>query len=151
MSGPSDSHWMNAALSLAKSAATLDEVPVGALLVKDGKVVGTGFNQRETRLDPTSHAEIHALTQSAKHLGTWRLNDCTLYVTLEPCLMCAGAIQQARIPRVVFGASDPKAGALGSLYQVHQDERLNHRFEVTAGVLAEASAQLLKDFFRSKR
>jgi tRNA(adenine34) deaminase len=142
---------MRVALREAEEAARKGEVPVGAVVVHKGKVVGRGFNQREMLKDPTAHAEMIAITQAAAVLEGWRLEETTLYVTLEPCLMCAGAILNARIPRVVFGALDPKAGACGSLYQVGLDARLNHRFEVRGGVLAEECAALLREFFSRKR
>jgi tRNA(adenine34) deaminase len=142
---------MRAALREAEEAARRDEVPVGAVVVHGGRIIGRGFNQREMLKDPTAHAEMIAITQAAAALEAWRLEGATLYVTLEPCLMCAGAIVNARIARVVFGAPDPKAGACGSLYQVGLDTRLNHRFEVAAGVLAAESAALLQEFFARKR
>lgn len=142
---------MRAALREAEEAARRDEVPVGAVVVHGGRIVGRGYNQREMLKDPTAHAEMIAITQAAAALEGWRLEGTTLYVTLEPCLMCAGAIVNARIPRVVFGAPDPKAGACGSLYQVGLDPRLNHRFEVVGGVLGAESAALLQEFFARKR
>ena len=142
---------MRVALREAEEAARKGEVPVGAVVVHGGKVVGRGHNQREMLKDPTAHAEMIAITQAAAALEGWRLEETTLYVTLEPCLMCAGAIVNARIPRVVFGALDPKAGACGSLYQVGLDARLNHRFEVVGGVLAEECGALLREFFSRKR
>lgn len=142
---------MRAALREAREAARRDEVPVGAVVVHEGKIVGRGHNQREMLKDPTAHAEMIAITQAAAALEGWRLEGATLYVTLEPCLMCAGAIVNARIARVVFGAPDMKAGACGSLYQVGLDPRLNHRFEVQGGVLAAESAALLQEFFARKR
>lgn len=142
---------MRAALLEAEEAARRDEVPVGAVVVHGGRIVGRGFNQREMLKDPTAHAEMIAITQAAAALEGWRLEGATLYVTLEPCLMCAGAIVNARIARVVFGAMDPRAGACGSLYQVGLDPRLNHRFEIVAGVLAAESAALLQEFFAKKR
>lgn len=143
--------WMEKALQLAIKAGSRGEVPVGALVVQNGKLIATGRNQREELKTPLGHAEMLALHRAAKKLGTWRLSDCTLYVTLEPCLMCAGTLWQSRIGHVVFGANDPKGGALGSLYQVHSDNRLNHRYEVTTGVMAEECAQVLKDFFKERR
>ena len=148
---PLDESFMQLALSLAETAAYLDEVPVGAVMVKDGLVVGTGYNRRERSRQATAHAEIDAIQMASRTLETWRLSGCTLYVTLEPCLMCAGAIYQARVSRVVFGAHDPKAGAMGSLYSVHEDQRLNHRLPVESGVLSGEAAQMLKAFFRNKR
>jgi len=142
---------MRAALREAEEAARRDEVPVGAVIVRGGKIIGRGFNQREMLKDPTAHAEMIAITQAAAALEGWRLDATTLYVTLEPCLMCAGAIVNARIPRVVYGAPDPKAGACGTLYQVGLDPRLNHRFEVVPGVLGAECAALLQAFFAKKR
>lgn len=144
-------HYMRLALQQAEAAMDDDEVPVGAVIVCGGQVVGEGRNQREQLQDPTAHAEMIAITQAAASLGSWRLEDCTLYVTLEPCPMCAGAIVQARVPQVVFGAFDPKAGAAGSLYNVLSDERLNHRCEVVAGFQAETCGRLLSEFFRRQR
>ena len=146
-----DEDFMAYALVLAKKAADLGEVPVGAVVVRDGTIIGEGWNLRETTRDPLHHAEIMAIQEAAKNSNAWRLSETTLYVTLEPCLMCAGAIYQARIPRVVFGAMDPKAGACGSLYQVHEDARLNHRYLVQPGVLANPCSEILKDFFRRRR
>jgi len=149
--GGSDEAWMRRALRLAEEAAEQDEVPVGAIIVHKHKIIGTGANQREQLNDPTAHAEMIAITQAAASLESWRLIDCTLYVTLEPCPMCAGAILQSRIPRVVFGASDPKAGAVQSLYQLLNDPRLNHTAEVTGGVLGFECGQILTAFFEAKR
>ena len=148
---PDDPSYMRLALREAERAFEAGEVPVGALVVHKGRVIGKGFNQRETLEDPTAHAEMLAITAAAQELGHWRLEDCTLYVTLEPCPMCAGAIVNARIARVVFGASDPKAGACGTLMNVIQDSRLNHRAELVSGVLAEETGAILKEFFRTKR
>jgi len=142
---------MRAALREAEHAAREGEVPVGAVVVHGGKIIGRAHNEREKLHDPTAHAEMIAITQAAAALESWRLEDATLYVTLEPCLMCAGAVVNARIPRVVFGAPDPKAGACGSLYQVGLDSRLNHRFELRGGVLERECAALLQDFFRQRR
>lgn len=147
----SDEKYMRAALREARYALDDDEVPVGAIVVMGERVVGRAHNQRERLKDPTAHAEMIALTQAAAAAESWRLDKATLYVTLEPCIMCAGALVQARIGRVVFGAPDPKAGACGSLYKVGIDPRLNHRFEITGGVLEADCAALLFDFFRSKR
>ena len=144
-------HWMRFALDQAMQAFEEREVPVGAVIVQGGRIVGEGHNQRETLNDPTAHAEMIALTQAAETLGSWRLLDCTLYVTLEPCPMCAGAIVQARIPRVVYGTPDPKAGACHSLYQITSDPRLNHQVLVTAGVLQDQCRQILQDFFAEQR
>lgn len=143
--------WMRLAMEEARTAATEDEVPVGAVVVVGGRIVGSGHNQREQLNDPTAHAEMIALTQAAAALGSWRLEGCVLYVTLEPCPMCAGAILQARVPMVVWGAADPKAGAVATLYRLFDDPRLNHRVEHLGGVLAEECGRLLSDFFRGKR
>ena len=147
----SDQEWMELALKLAKRAASKGDVPVGALIVKDGQLVSTGFNEREVLVTSLGHAECLAIHRANKKLGSWRLEGCTLYVTLEPCLMCAGAIVQARIPKVVYGATDPKAGAVTSLYQILQDPRLNHRAEVYGGVLGAECGKVLKDFFKERR
>lgn len=146
-----DQHWMGRAIELAQSAAVQDEVPVGAVIVRGGSMIAAASNQREMLRDPTAHAEMIAITQAAAAIDDWRLEQTTLYVTLEPCLMCAGAILQARVPRVVFGAADPKAGAVTSLFEVLTDTRLNHRSEITGGVLAERCGRLLTDFFAGKR
>jgi tRNA(adenine34) deaminase len=143
--------WMRAALDQARRAGAMGEVPIGAVLVANGILVATGHNERESQPCPTAHAEILAIQRAASKLQRWRLHDCTLYVTLEPCPMCAGAIVQARIPRVVFAIRDPKAGAGGSLYNILRDERLNHRVEITEGVEAEDCLHVLKEFFRQKR
>ncbi|MEL6771653.1 MAG: tRNA adenosine(34) deaminase TadA [Bacteroidota bacterium] len=143
--------WMRLALREAEFAAEAGEVPVGALVVRAGQIVGRGHNHVERLGDPTAHAEMIAITAACETLGTKFLTDCTLYVTLEPCPMCAGAIVWSRLKRVVFGAMDEKAGAGGSLFNILQDERLNHRTEVIAGVEAEASADLLRRFFRARR
>ncbi|KXS47815.1 MAG: tRNA-adenosine deaminase [Halanaerobium sp. T82-1] len=139
------------ALAEARKAYQRAEVPIGAVVVCNDQVVGRGFNLREQTQDPTSHAEMIALREAAANEDSWRLEDCQLYVTLEPCPMCAGAILQSRIKRLVYGASDPKAGAVRSLYQLLDDNRFNHQVEVEAGVLQKESAQLLKDFFRELR
>ena len=142
---------MQLALEQARTAEELGEVPVGAVVVLDGEVIAAAHNRREIDANPSGHAEFLALSAAAKTLGRWRLSDCTVYVTLEPCLMCAGLMQQARIDRCVYGAPDPKSGALGSLYAIHDDERLNHNFSVEAGVCADESAQLLSNFFARLR
>ncbi|MEO1496460.1 MAG: tRNA adenosine(34) deaminase TadA [Planctomycetota bacterium] len=142
---------MQLALDEARRAANAGEVPVGAVIECNGAIVAAAHNQRETLRDPTAHAEMIAITQAAEALGAWRLEGCTLYVTLEPCPMCAGAIVQARLPRVVYGAVDPKAGAAESLYSILTDERLNHRVDVTTGVLAEPCGAVLRDFFQARR
>jgi tRNA(adenine34) deaminase len=147
-----DTQLMQLAIDEAKAAAAIDEVPVGCVIVDAaGQVIGRGQNRREIDADPTAHAEIVAMRQAARHLGYWRLVDCTLVVTLEPCPMCAGAIVNSRVKRVVYGCDDPKAGAARTLYQLLTDPRLNHRAEVVAGVMAEECAQLLREFFRAKR
>ena len=142
---------MRLALREAEIALAHDDVPVGAVLVREGEVIGAGHNERELREDPTAHAELIAIREGARHLDSWRLLDTVLYVTLEPCAMCAGAIVLGRIPRVVYGAVDPKAGAAGSVLDVLAEPRLNHRPAVAGGLLAEESAELLRAFFRSRR
>ncbi len=146
-----DQHWMTRALEMAYGAATADEVPVGAVIVRDHQIIAAAANQRESLHDPTAHAEMIAITQAAASINDWRLEETTLYVTLEPCIMCAGAILQARVPRVVFGAADPKGGAVTSLYRLLDDSRLNHRCSVTEGILAEPCGQVLTEFFATKR
>jgi tRNA(Arg) A34 adenosine deaminase TadA len=146
-----DEVYMRMALAEAEAAALIGEVPIGAVVVCDGAVVATGHNRREIDHDPTAHAELLAIREASQRLERWRLSDCTVYVTLEPCPMCAGLMHQARVSRCVYAASDPKAGALGTLYDLHDDTRLNHRFDVTAGVLAEDSAEMLRAFFRDLR
>ncbi len=143
--------YMRMALQQAEQARAEDEVPVGAVILHQQTVIAAAYNQREMLRDPTAHAEMIAITQAAEALGSWRLEDCTLYVTLEPCPMCAGAIVQARIPRVVYGATDAKAGAVQSLFHLLDDFRLNHRAEVTSGVLSEPCGSILSDFFAEKR
>jgi tRNA(adenine34) deaminase len=143
--------WMRLALDLAQQADDEGEVPVGAVIVLADRVIGTGYNQREQLKDPTAHAEMIAITQAAESLGSWRLLDCALYCTLEPCPMCAGAIVQARLPTVVYGATDPKAGACESLYRITGDARLNHQAAILGGVLAEESRRLLQSFFARQR
>jgi tRNA(adenine34) deaminase len=143
--------YMRMALSLAEQAYEADEVPVGAVVVHGGRVIAAAHNQREMLRDPTAHAEMIAITQAAESRGDWRLEECTLYVTLEPCAMCAGAILQARIPLVVYGATDPKAGAVQTLYHLLDDVRLNHRSEVISGVLAAPCGEILTRFFSDKR
>ena len=146
-----DLRWMSRALELARAAALVQEVPVGAVIVREGRIIGEGHNRTVSDGDPTTHAEMVAIRQAAAAMGDWRLLDSTLYVTLEPCAMCAGAIVLARIPRVVFGAHDPKAGMVGSLGNLLQDSRLNHRCDVSSGVLAAESSEMLKAFFRERR
>ena len=143
--------YMQLALVEARRAIEVEEVPVGAVIVRGQQVIAAAHNQRETLADPTAHAEMIAITQAASAMEDWRLSGCTLFVTLEPCPMCAGAILQARIPKVVFGALDPKAGSVTSLYQMLEDRRLNHTASVTGGVLAEECGRLLSDFFRPQR
>jgi tRNA(adenine34) deaminase len=143
--------FMRRALRLAREALALGEVPVGALVERDGRVIAQAFNLRETLHDPTAHAERLALALAGRALGTWRLDRCTLFVTLEPCPMCAGAIVQSRIPRVVYGAADPKAGACRSLYRIADDPRLNHRAEIVGGVLADECGAVLSEFFQARR
>ena len=143
--------FMRLALREAEAALEADEVPIGAVVVHDGRVIGSAHNQREQLRDPTAHAEMLAITQAAGALGNWRLEGCTLYVTLEPCPMCAGAMVLARLPRVVYGAADPKAGAVTTLYRLLDDPRLNHRAEVIGGVLAEPCSEILSRFFAQKR
>lgn len=146
-----DSYWMKKALAQAANAGRRGEVPIGAVLVKDGVVIGRGYNLREGKQDPCAHAELLAIRQAAKRLGAWRLTGTTLYVTLEPCPMCMGAILLARIERLVFGCFDPKAGAAGSLYDLTSDRRFNHRVEVASGVLGGECSAILSDFFRELR
>lgn len=146
-----DIRFMQQALSLAGEATRIGEVPIAALLVRDGIVIAKAHNLRETDQDPTAHAELLAIREAAKHMNSWRLTDSTLYVTLEPCTMCIGAIVLARIPRLVFGALDPKAGACGSVMDIPPEPRLNHRVEVVGGVCAEESQVLLQEFFRELR
>jgi tRNA(adenine34) deaminase len=152
MNDPSHEHFMRFALQEAQQAAEENEVPVGAVILhRDMRIIASARNQREQLHDPTAHAEMIAITQAAEALHSWRLDDCTLYVTLEPCLMCAGAILQARIPTVVYGAADPKAGAVDSLFSLLGDHRLNHQCEIIAGVLAEPCGTILTEFFQRQR
>ncbi|MCI8451360.1 MAG: nucleoside deaminase [Eggerthellaceae bacterium] len=158
-----DEDYMQLALAEARAAAAMGEVPIGAVVVyqpidrgtrrplAEPQVIACAHNRRETDRDPAGHAEFLALKEAARVLDAWRLTDCTVYVTLEPCIMCAGLMHQARVSRCVYGASDQKAGALGTLYAVHEDERLNHQFSVTPGVCREECAGLLKEFFASRR
>lgn len=144
--------YMKRALELAEDSRKKGDIPVGALVVdKSGKIVSEAHNERELQKDPTAHAEILAIRQAAQNLGNWRLTGCTLVVTLEPCVMCAGALSLSRIDRIVFGAFDAKAGATGSLYKIHDDVRLNHRMEIEGGVLEKECRETLVEFFRSKR
>ncbi len=148
---PRDEYFMRLALREAERAEEHEDVPIGAVVVSDGEVLAVAHNERELRQDPTAHAEVIALREAARALGSWRVLDAVLYVTLEPCAMCAGAIVLSRIPRVVYGASDPKAGAAGSVLDVLAEPRLNHRPEVAGGLLADECAALLSDFFASRR
>lgn len=151
LSERSDAEYMADALKQAERALDAGEVPVGAIIVRGGRIIARAFNQRETLNDPTAHAEMIAITQAAAEVGDWRLEDCTMYVTLEPCTMCSGAIVLARIPRLVFGARDPKAGACGSLYDIPRDARLNHNVQITEGILADECGGILSEFFRLRR
>ena len=146
-----DQRYMSEALKIVAETEDSEDVPVGAVVVYQQRIIARGWNQREKLQDPTAHAEMIALTAAASHVGSWRLDDCTLYVTLEPCPMCAGALVLARLTRLVFGAYDPKAGACGSLFNIVQDTRLNHRVATTGGVLAGPCAEVLRDFFRRRR
>ncbi len=146
-----DSHWMELALEQAHIAVAEGEVPVGALVIKDGQIVGRGHNRNLQQNDPTAHAEVMAMREAASKLGNHRLPGCTLYATIEPCAMCAGAMVHARLSRLVFGAFDPKAGAAGSVLEVLNHPRLNHKLEITPGVLAEECSAILKRFFAERR
>jgi tRNA(adenine34) deaminase len=148
---PRDEYFMRLALREATAALDHDDVPIGAVIVKDGEVIATGHNEREVRADPTAHAELIALREAARRLNSWRLLESVMYVTLEPCAMCAGAIVLARLPRIVFGTWDPKAGAAGSVLNVLDVPQLNHRPQVEGGLLAEDSADLLRTFFADRR
>jgi tRNA(adenine34) deaminase len=148
---PRDEYFMRLALREATRALDHDDVPIGAVIVKDGEVIGTGHNERELRADPTAHAEMIALREAARSLGGWRVLDTVMYVTLEPCAMCAGAIVLARVPRVVFGTADPKGGAAGTVLNVLDVPQLNHRPQVQSGLLAADCADLLRTFFGSRR
>lgn len=150
-SDKADKAFMAEAVREAEKALEKDEVPVGAVVAVGGEIVSRGHNTKETSHDPTAHAEMAAIRGASRELGAWRLARSTLYVTLEPCIMCMGAIVQARVPRLVFGAMDPKAGACGSLYDISADARLNHRVEVTTGVMEEEASVLLKEFFKRLR
>lgn len=148
---PRDEYFMRLALREASRALEHDDIPVGCVVVRDGEVIGIGHNEREIRSDPTAHAELIALREAARSLGSWRVLDSVLYVTLEPCAMCAGAIVLARVPRVVFGTPDPKAGAAGSVLDILAEPQLNHRPQVESGLLAPECADLLRSFFASRR
>lgn len=151
MTAMNDAEYMAMAIELARDAWQAGEVPVGAIVVLDGEVVGKGFNQPISRHDPSAHAEIMALRDAGKRIANYRLPQCTLYVTLEPCTMCAGAIMHARIKRIVFGAADPKTGAAGSVVNLFSEERLNHHTEVEGGLLAKECSELISSFFRERR
>lgn len=151
LAGSQDESYMRLALMEARSAADEGEVPIGAVVVCEGEVVARAHNRRETDHDPSAHAEFRAMVEASQTLGRWRLTGCTVYVTVEPCLMCAGLMVNARIDRCVYGAPDPKGGALGTLYDVSHDPRLNHEFEVVGGVLAQECADELRSFFRARR
>lgn len=146
-----DEEYMEIAIEEASKAASKDEVPVGAIVVFGDDIVAKAHNEREAKSDPTAHAEILAIQQTAKKLGSWRLSNCAIYVTKEPCPMCAGAIFQARLDRLVYGVTDSKAGAAGTLYNIVNDKRLNHQVEVVSGICEEECRKLLQDFFRDKR
>lgn len=146
-----DEYWMHIALEEAAVAVQEGEVPIGACVVAGGKLISRAHNRRETDADPAAHAEFLAMEEASHILGCWRLTGCTVYVTLEPCFMCAGLMINSRIDRCVYGAADPKGGALGTLYDLSNDARLNHAFNVTSGICAEESAQILRDFFRNRR
>lgn len=146
-----ESYFMGEALQEAQKAFNLKEVPIGAVVVKDGIIVGRGHNLRETAKDPTAHAEMIAIREASKTLGGWRLMDCDLYVTIEPCPMCAGAIMLSRIKRLIIGAMDPKGGAAGSLLSIPEDERFNHQTEIIQGIREEECSSIMKDFFRELR
>ena len=146
-----DQRWMRLAIAEAERAAAMGEVPVGAVVVRGGEIVGRGHNRREVDGDPLAHAELLAIRRASQEIGGWRLSGCTLYVTLEPCAMCAGALVNSRVDRLVYGAPDPKAGYCGSLGDLARDERLNHRLEVTAAVLEDECGDLLKEFFEGLR
>src|SRR5690349_10030539 len=148
---PMHDHFMRLAYQEAEAALSESEVPIGAVIVYDGRVIASAHNQREQLQDPTAHAEMIAITQAAQSLGSWRLEGCTLYVTLEPCPMCAGAIVQARVPLVVYGAADPKAGAVHTLFGLLSDRRLNHQAQIVPGVLADRCGELLTNFFQAQR
>ena len=147
----SDEDYMNLALKLAKQASDQDEVPVGAIIVKGGKIIAEAFNEKESLKLSTGHAELIAIERASRTLNSWRLSGCTLYVTLEPCIMCAGAIISARLDSIVYGTKDPKGGGVDSLYNILNDSRLNHQTQVTSGVLKNECSKILKDFFTLKR
>lgn len=146
-----DEKFMNLAFEEAKKALNKKEVPIGAVVIKDGEVIGRGYNLKEEAQDPTAHAEMIAIREAAENIGSWRLENCEIYVTLEPCPMCVGAMLQARIDRLVFAAYDKNGGAVGSLYDLSDDNRLNHTIKVRSGFMAEKSSKMLKNFFKSLR
>ncbi len=146
-----DNFFMNKALDEAYEAYKLDEVPIGAVIVKDGHIVGKGYNRKEISLDTTNHAEIIAIREASRYLKNWRLTDCTMYVTVEPCPMCAGAIVNSRIKELIIGTMDPKGGACGSLYNIVEDNNLNHKVEVKRGILEEECSNIMKEFFERLR
>ncbi len=146
-----DEYYMLQALKEAKKAQAIDEVPVGAVIIRNDKIIARGHNRREATQDPTAHAEIIAIRKACKKLGVWRLDGCQLYVTIEPCTMCAGTILWTRLDRIVYGAQDPKGGALGSSYNLFEQKNLNHHPAITGGVLAKECGQLVSDFFKNKR
>ena len=151
ISGDQDTRFMRMAIDQAFIAEENGDVPIGCVIVHQGRVIGKGYNQREQLNDPTAHAEIIALTQAAAYIGNWRLHDCTIYVTLEPCPMCAGALVLARMDRLVYGTEDPKTGSCGSIYNIVQDDRLNHRLEITKGVMQDDCRDQLQMFFKRRR
>jgi tRNA(adenine34) deaminase len=146
-----DERFMTQALNEAHRAYKADEVPVGCVIVHDSLIIGRGYNRTESLQDPTAHAEMLAITAAAEHLGSWRLSGCTVYCTLEPCAMCSGALVLARVDRLVFGAADPKFGACGSIFNIVQDPRLNHRMALSIGILGDDCAAIMQDFFKKKR
>jgi len=148
---PADEHFMREALAFARIAYAEQEVPIGAVVVRDGRMIGRGRNRRERLADPTHHAEIEAIREAAQEAGSWRLDNATLYATVEPCPMCAGAAVNARVARIVYGCTDPKAGYCGTLGNIPRDARLNHRCEVEGGLLGAESAELLQQFFQARR
>lgn len=146
-----DERFMHEALKEAEKAFAVDEVPVGCVIVHDGVIIGRGYNRTESLQDPTAHAEILAITSASEHLGSWRLNGCTLYSTMEPCAMCAGALVLARVERLVYGAPDPKFGACGSIFNIVQSQKLNHRMALSSGILKNECVSLMQEFFKKKR
>ena len=146
-----DEYYMKKALSYAKKAMLIDEVPVGAVIVKDDKIIASSYNTRESKKDSLGHAEINAIRKANKKLDAWRLDGCTIYVTIEPCLMCAGALIQSRVDRIVYGAKDLKGGAFGSSINILEAKNINHHPEITSGVLEEECSSIIKDYFKNKR